>query len=228
MPHNISQLPLGIGLRDSATFDSFLPERNELVLQALQDDSEAMLYLWGPSGCGKTHLLQAVCHHAVTHNVIPAYLPLADLATLSPAILEGMEQQAVIAIDDIQALAGLRDWEEALLHLYNRVRDAGHRLVVSGAAAPHGLGLFLPDLITRLGWGPVFRLVPLDDAGKRRALQLRARRRGMVISKEVADYLLRRSPRDMNSLFTLLDRLDQASLAAQRKLTIPFVRELLS
>ncbi|MCG6886944.1 MAG: DnaA regulatory inactivator Hda [Proteobacteria bacterium] len=227
MPHNFPQLPLGIGLRDSATFDNFLPDGNELALQALRDDREAMLYLWGPAGSGKTHLLQALCHHAVTRGESLAFLPMGELAPLSHGMLEGLEQQAVIGIDDVQAIARLPDWEEALFHLYNRVRDAGHRLVVSGTAAPHGLGLSLPDLVTRLGWGPVFRLVALDDAGKRRALQLGARRRGMAIPDEVADYLLRHSPRDMNSLFALLDRLDRASLAAQRKLTIPFVRELI-
>ncbi|HID49852.1 MAG TPA: DnaA regulatory inactivator Hda [Chromatiales bacterium] len=227
MPHTHPQLTLGIGLRDSATFASFLSDGNELVVRALQDEAEAMVYLWGPTGSGRTHLLQALCHQAVHRGAPPAYLPLRDLVSLSPAMLEGLEQQAVIGIDDVQAVAGTPQWEEALFHLYNRVRGAGHRLVVSGDAAPHGLGLALPDLVTRLGWGPVFRLAPLDDAGKRRALQLRAQSRGMELSDEVAAYLLRRSPRDMASLFALLERLDQASLAAQRKLTIPFVRQLL-
>lgn len=226
MSHDHPQLTLGIGLRDSATFGNFLPDGNELVVQALQDETETTLYLWGPAGCGRTHLLQALCHQAVTRGAAPAYLPLRELVALSPAMLEGLEQQAVIGIDDVQAVAGRPEWEEALFHLYNRVRDAGHRLVASGEAPPQGLGLALPDLVTRLGWGPVFRLVALDDAGKRRALQLRARGRGMELPDEVADYLLRRSPRDMASLFSLLDQLDQASLAAQRKLTIPFVRQL--
>lgn len=226
LPHDHPQLTLGIGLRDSATFASFLPEGNEPVVQALQDEAEAVVYLWGPAGSGRTHLLQALCHQAVRRGATPAYLPLRDLVSLSPAMLDGLEELAVIGIDDVQAIAGRPEWEEALFHLYNRVRDAGHRLVVSGDAAPHGLGLALPDLVTRLGWGPVFRLAALDDAGKRRALQLRARGRGMELPDEVADYLLRRSPRDMASLFALLDELDRASLAAQRKLTIPFVRQL--
>lgn len=222
------QLPLGIGLKDTATFDNFYPAGNELVLQALQQGNDTALYLWGPVGSGKSHLLQALCHAAAAKGESPVYLPLQELVSLSPALLEGLEQQALIAIDDIQVVAGLSQWEESLFHLYNRVRDSGHRLVVSATSAPAGLTLTLPDLTSRLGWGPVFQLSALTDMDKRRALQLRAHGRGLEMGDEVADYLLKRCPRDMDSLFNLLNRLDQASLAAQRRLTIPFVRQLLA
>ncbi len=222
------QLPLGIGLKDSATFDNFYPVGNEVVLQALQQGNDRMLYLWGPAGCGKSHLLQALCHAAAAEGLSPVYLPLQELISLTPDLLHGLEHQALIAIDDIQVVAGLSEWEEALFHLYNRVRDHGQRLVVSASVAPAGLALTLPDLTSRLGWGPVFQLATLTDTDKRAALQMRARRRGLEMNNEVADYLLRRCPRDMDSLFNLLNRLDQASLAAQRRLTIPFVRDLLA
>ncbi|MDH3947871.1 MAG: DnaA regulatory inactivator Hda [Gammaproteobacteria bacterium] len=221
------QLPLGIGLKDTATFDNFYPAGNELVLQALQEGNDAMLYLWGPVGSGKSHLLQALCHATAANGHSPVYLPLSELVSLSPALLEGLEHQALIAVDDVQTVAGLSQWEEGLFHLYNRVRDSGHRLVVSATSAPAGLALALPDLASRLGWGPVFQLTSLADTDKRAALQMRARRRGLEMGNEVAEYLLRRCPRDMDSLFNLLNRLDQASLAAQRRLTIPFVRQLL-
>lgn len=221
------QLPLGIGLKDAATFDNFFSAGNELLLEALQQDNDRMLYLWGPTGCGKSHLLQALCHETAANGQSPVYLPLEELRMLSPELLEGLEVQALIAVDDIQAIAGIWQWEEALFHLYNRVRDGGQRLVVSATVAPAGLGLTLPDLVSRLGWGPVFQLTLLSDTDKRAALQMRARRRGLEMGDEVADYLMRRCPRDMDSLFNLLNQLDQASLAAQRRLTIPFVRELL-
>ena len=221
------QLPLGIGLKDSATFDNFYPAGNEIALQSLQQGNDRMVYLWGPAGSGKSHLLQAACHATAAEGLSPVYLPLQELITFSPELLQGLEQQALIAIDDIQVITGLAEWEEALFHLYNRVRDRGRRLVVSASVAPAGLALTLPDLTSRLGWGPVFQLASLSDTDKRAALQLRARRRGLDMSNDVADYLLRRCPRDMDSLFNLLNRLDQASLAAQRRLTIPFVRDLL-
>jgi len=221
------QLPLGIGLKDTATFENFYPAGNELLLQALQQGNEVILYLWGPAGSGKSHLLQALCHTTAATGHSPVYLPLRELVSLSPDLLEGLEQQALIAVDDVQAVAGLSQWEEGLFHLYNRVRDSGHHLVVSATSAPAGLALAWPDLASRLGWGPVFQLSALTDADKRLALQLRAHRRGLEMGDDVAGYLLRRCPRDMDSLFNLLNRLDQASLAAQRRLTIPFVRQLL-
>ena len=221
------QLPLGIGLKDSATFDNFYAAGNELVLQALQQGNDRMVYLWGPPGCGKTPLLQALCHATAANGSSPVYLPLQELVALSPELLEGLEQQALIAIDDIQMIAGKALWEEALFHLYNRIRDRGQRLVVSATVAPAGLALTLPDLVSRLGWGPVFQLASLTDADKRAALQMRARLRGLELGDEVAEYMLRRYPRDMDSLFNLLNQLDHASLAAQRRLTIPFVRDLL-
>jgi len=221
------QLPLGIGLKDTATFDNFYPAGNELVLQALQQGNDAMLYLWGPGGSGKSHLLQALCHATAANGYSPVYLPLQEIASLSPTLLEGLEQQTLIAVDDIQTVANLSQWEEGLFHLYNRVRESGHHLVVSATASPAGLAFALPDLASRLGWGPVFQLSVLTDKDKRAALQLRAHRRGLEMGGEVAEYLLRRCPRDMDSLFSLLNRLDQASLAAQRRLTIPFVRQFL-
>lgn len=221
------QLPLGIGLKDTATFENFYPAGNELVLQALQQGNDAMLYLWGPGGSGKSHLLQALCNATAANGHSPVYLPLQELASLSPTLLAGLEQQALIAVDDIQTVANLPQWEEGLFHLYNRVRDSGHHLVVSATAAPAGLAFALPDLASRLGWGPVFQLSVLTDTDKRAALKLRAHRRGLEMGEEVAEYMLRRCPRDMDSLFTLLNSLDQASLAAQRRLTIPFVRQFL-
>jgi len=217
------QLPLRLQLRDSATFDNFHDEGNELALQALRAGGGDSLYLWGPAGCGKSHLLQAACHAAPG----AVYLPLGGIAGAQPAIFEGLEAIPVVAIDDLGLVAGAADWEAALFHLYNRIREAGGRLLLAAEGSPAALGFRLPDLVTRLGWGLVFRLQPLGDAGRRRALQLLARHRGFELPDEVADYLLRRQPRDMNSLFALLERLDEASLAAQRRLTIPFVRGLL-
>ncbi len=224
-PH--PQLPLRIGLRDSATFANFYPGANATAGHALQQGMEPFIYLWGASGSGKSHLLQAACHGVTEAGGQAIYLPL-DEAGITPPMLEGLEGMTLVCLDRLECVAGHGEWETALFHLYNRLRDSGHRLLVAGNAAPPALGLDLPDLVSRLGWGPVFQLQPLDDAGKAAALRLRAANRGMELSEEVANYLLQRAPRDMHALFTLLERLDEGSLAAQRKLTIPFVRQLLA
>ncbi|NOZ36473.1 MAG: DnaA regulatory inactivator Hda [Gammaproteobacteria bacterium] len=218
------QLPLGVQLRDSATFDSFYSVQNRQLLAALKDSEETCVYFWGKAGTGKSHLLQALCHEKAGEGWRVAYLPLAE-AGLMPAMLDDMDQFELVCVDDLQSVAGKKDWEIALFHFYNRIQSRAGRLVISANQAPTSLSLGLPDLASRLGWGLVFQLQELADEDKQTALQLRAQARGLELSNEVAAYLLKRAPRDMSSLFALLERLDQASLAAQRKLTIPFVRE---
>lgn len=221
------QLPLGVGLKDDATFANFLAGPNSEAVAVLQAEAERALYLWGGWGSGRTHLLQAACHACAAAGGAPAYLPLSEFKSLDPAVLEGLEAAPLVTLDDVQAVAGRGDWEAALFDLYNRVREAGGRLVAVADAPPAGLGLALPDLASRLGWGPVYHLQPLDDDQKMAALRARAGRRGLELGEEVVRYLLRRCPRDLHSLFALLERLDHASLAAQRRLTIPFVRDFL-
>ena len=221
------QIPLRIGLRDSATFDNFYPGPNAAVLHALQAAREPFIYIGGPRGSGRSHLLQAACHAVGEAGGQAAYLPLADCLALTPQLLEGMEQMALVAIDDVELLAANAAWELALFHLYNRVREVGNRMIVSANAAPAALGITLPDLQSRLGWGPVFQLKPLEDRERGDALRMRARQRGMELPMEVADYLLTHASREMHDLFVLLEKLDEGSLAAQRKLTIPFVRSFI-
>ncbi|HEB55994.1 MAG TPA: DnaA regulatory inactivator Hda [Gammaproteobacteria bacterium] len=218
------QLPLGVQLRDSATFASFYSAQNRQLLVALKEMRETCVYFWGKAGTGKSHLLQALCHEKANEGWRVAYLPLAETG-LMPAMLDDMDQFDLVCMDDLQSVAGHKDWEIALFHFYNRIQSRAGRLVISATQAPTSLPLELPDLISRLGWGLVFQLHELADEDKQAALQLRAQARGLELTDEVASYLLRRVPRDMTSLFALLERLDEASLAAQRKLTIPFVRE---
>lgn len=229
-----NQLPLTIGLRDNATFQSFYAGHNESVLLALHEwlrgrGLDTFFYLWGEAGAGCTHLLQAVCHEAVDLGYTSCYLPMPDLRNQAkPVVLDGLEQTQVIGVDNIEALAGDSDWEEAFFHFFNRARARQVKLLVVGNQAPRGLSIKLPDLKSRLCWGTIFQLHSLSDEEKLRALQLRAKARGLVLSEEVGHFLLKRSDRDMHSLYDTLDRLDEASLRAQRRLTIPFVKEVLT
>lgn len=224
-----TQLPLGIGLREATTFANYVPGANAAAAHAMAQAGEACVYLWGQAGSGRTHLLQAACHaEADTHSGGTFYLPLSDYQAFSPTLLEGLEELRLVCLDDVEAIAGDPVWETALFHLYNRLRESGTRLRMAACAPPAQLGLHLADLVSRLNWGPVFQLQGLDDEDKLAALQLRAQARGLELPDEVGRYLLRRLPRDMHSLFDMLDALDVASLVAQRRLTIPFVRERLS
>ncbi len=223
------QLPLQIALREGATFDNFVPGGDRLALEAARQAAsgagERFLYLWGASGVGKSHLLQAACQAVSARGEGAFYLPLGEAGQWSPEMVEGLEGMALVAIDELDAVAGHEGWERALFHLYNRVRDGGGALLFGARVAPAGLGLGLADLASRLAWGLVIQLQGPDDAGKLEVLQQGARARGLELPEEVGNYLLRHHRRDLPGLLELLDRLDARSLAAQRRLTIPFVKE---
>lgn len=142
-------------------------------------------------------------------------------------MLEGLETFSLVCLDDLEVLAGKEDWELAIFNLYNQLREKEARLIVASDRPPAKLPLQLADLASRLTWGPCYQLFPLNDDGRLELLISNAERRGMTMSVEIASFLLQRTPRDIHFLTLLVERLDQASLAAQRRLTIPFVREIL-
>jgi DnaA family protein len=222
-----TQLPLNVRLRDGSSFDNYYaPGNQEAVvrLRAFIRAEGGAVYLWGEVGSGKTHLLEAACLAAAEAGRPSAYVPLAEAAALAPSLLEGLETAAVVCVDDVQAIAGRRDWETALFVLSDRLREAGGAFIVAGNAAPAALGLAMPELVSRLARGLVYALKPLNDDEKLTAMQRRAQNRGMLLADEVARYILSRYPRDTKALFELLDRIDEASLSQQRRITIPFLQ----
>ena len=224
----MSQLALPLQLADHAVFSTFLADGNETLVATLADiaagRSATDCWLYGGTATGKTHLLQAVCEAA---GDAAAYLPLAVLADAGPEILVGQENRALVCIDDIDTVLGDEPWDMSLFALCHRLADREARLVVSASAPPRDCNIGLHDLASRLQQLAVFQVNALSEPQRVAALQLRADHRGLDLPDETAAYLLRRSRRDMASLYALLDRLDDAALQAQRKLTIPFVREVL-
>jgi len=212
------QLPLGLALQDSARFDSYFPGLNREAVQHLQlaasGKGEKLVYVAGAGGVGKTHLLQAACHSASQSDRTSAYLPLQDLLGHAPTVLEDLEQLDLVCLDDVSATAGHADWEQSLFNLFNRVRAAGSTLLVAGEQRPDLSGFALPDLVSRLGWGVTYTLKALADED-------------VIAPEDTAQFMLRRFPRDLPTLFALFDTLDTASLIEQRRLTIPFVKSVL-
>ncbi len=224
------QLPLGIRLRSTATFDNFIQGRNEEALvclkQAAVREEGQSLYLWGGSGCGKSHLLQAVSHVMDGKGGNSAYIPLAQSAELEPGILQGLEIMRLVCIDDVDRIAGQEVWETALFHLYNRLRENNALMVLSARMSPGTIPIELPDLKSRLSWGMVLHLMQPEDEDRILILQQWAKERGMEMPGEVARYLLSRMSRDLHALSAMLDRLDYVSQVTQRRLTIPFVKQM--
>ena len=224
----MNQLVLPIRLADHAVFDSFFAPGNEALVATLGELAAGGrgpgCWLWGAASTGKTHLLQAVCDRAGDRSV---YLPLAACRDAGPVVLEGLASREIVCIDDVDSVTGDEPWEAALFDLCNQLSDAGGQLVVAAAGSPRESNVKLPDLRSRLARLPVFHLHPLDDEQRLGALQLRARHRGLELPVDTARYLLKRSKRDMSSLYELLDKLDLEALRAKRRLTVPFVRDVL-
>ena len=227
------QLPLPIHHSDDETLENFYAENNLLLLNSLQKNflqlHQQFFYLWGNKGSGKSHLLKGVCQHYLAQQRPALYVPLNKAQYFSPAVLENLEQQALVCLDDLQAVIGNAEWEVAIFDLINRVRETGRTLLIMSAdQSPANLPVQLPDLASRLTWGEVYQLAPLNDKQKIDVLQKAAYQRGIELPDETANFLFKRLERDMKTLFNALEKLDQASLQAQRKLTIPFVKEILA
>ncbi|WP_206861412.1 DnaA regulatory inactivator Hda [Lysobacter changpingensis] len=230
---SVPQLPLALRYPTDQRLDTFVhaPEGAIEQLRALAegraDARRDSVYLAGPAGGGKTHLLLATCAATEAAGRRAAYLPLIAAAGRLRDALEALEGNDVIALDGLDVIAGNREDEVALFDAHNRARAAGVALVYAARDIPDAIGLGLPDLRSRLGQCTRITLAPLDEEGRRDVLRQRAQRRGLVLEDAALDWLLRRVGRDLGGLTALLDRLDRASLAAQRRITVPFLRQTL-
>jgi DnaA family protein len=219
-------------LRERAVFESFVAGPNVAIVQQLRalagGAASGVYWLSGPAGVGKTHLLQASCAMARAAGVDAAYLPLSQLAALGPETLEGWHTARVVALDDLAAIVGRRDWEQGVFRLHREVEERGAVLLVAAVAPPLLLKFSLPDLGSRFAAATLLPLRALDEIEQREALRLRAQLRGLELPEETALYLQRRFRRDLPTLYQLLEALDAAALQAQRRLTVPFIRQVLA
>lgn len=224
------QLPLALRYPPDQRFESFIapPDGALPTLSALATVAGAdWVYLSGASRTGKTHLALAVCAAAEQQGRRAAYLPLAAAAGRLRDALDALEGHDVVALDGLDGIAGAREDEVALFDFHNRARSSGLNVLYTARGIPDDIGLVLPDLRSRLQQCLRLALDPLDDEGRRDVLRDRAQRRGLVLEDAALDWLLTRTDRDLGALVALLDRLDRASLAAQRRITVPFLRQVL-
>ena len=211
-------------------FETFVaaPPAALAQLRALaRGEANEGFYVEGAHGTGKSHLLRATCAEADALGRRIAYLPLNALRGRLPDALELVSGRDLVALDGLEAIADEREDEVALFDLHNRARAEGIGLLYAAEAAPAALGFVLPDLVSRLSQCHRIALSPLDDDGRREVLRLRARHRGVAFDDAAIDWLLTRCSRDLSDLSAIFERLDRASLAAQRRLTVPFLRDVL-
>lgn len=214
----MKQLALDLSQEPAPTFDNFAVGRNAEAVTALRQPYAyrgQTIYLWGAEGSGKSHLLHAVLgehRHALR-------IPIADFHGASV-----LETPDLLILDDVHGLpvSAELDW----LDIYHRVIENQGVMIAAGDAPPARLAL-RPDIKTRLGHGLVFEIQALSDDERAQVLRRHAAQRGFDLNTDAIDYLLRHVPRKMNYLLRLLDEIDRHSLAVQRVVSVPLIRDLL-
>lgn len=227
----MKQLPLPISLSPRATFDNFIAGLNQEAVTCLRglpnSESELQVLIWGAGNRGKTHLLQAVCHLLAEEKKKAVYIPLKELFSSDPRLLHGLEQLDMVCLDDIHIVINDQDWALELFNLINRCRESQTPLVISALQRPQELNISLPDLSSRLLWGPVFHLKQLQDTDMLLTISQRASQLGLDIPYDAANYLMQHCRRDIGVLFEIVDQLDKETIVQQRKVTLPLVRSVL-
>ena len=228
------QLPLPLRLADHAAFDTLVPGANVAAfthakMLAEKPERGGMLWLYGPPGVGRSHVLQAACRIADAAGRRAMYLPLGalDAADAAP-LLTALDALDFVAIDDIERAAGIAPLERALFDALHQFHTSGRALLMAAGCAPAQARFVLPDLASRAAGAIVYRIHALDDDAQLEALQRHAGRLGLKLDGAAARYLQSRVRREMPALCAWLYRLDAASLAAQRRITVPFIRESMS
>jgi len=224
------QLPLEFEFQSNQSFNTFYPGNNEEVINHLQhffSHDEQQIFLWGEIGTGKTHLLQAVCQESIQQNKTCFYFSFDSKQLPDTAILNGLESFDVVCFDNIDKIAEDSNWEHAFFNFFNLHRDDNKQLILSANCPPKYLTIQLADLKTRMSWGLTLKIFPLSDVQQLEALIYKANDLGFEIPVNVGKFLMSHYARDLPSVWVLLDKINHATLAAKRKLTIPFLKQIM-
>ena len=224
----MEQLLLPVSVSEHMVFESFYPGPNLEIYQALQANVQKSLWISGVQSSGKTHLLQATFQRCIRLSKSSLYIPMREFDQFSPEILDDLEQLHLICIDDIEFILGNQAWERKLLDLYERIQTTDTHLVVASHDSPKGINFFLPDLASRFSMSLIHQLEMLSETEILSAIQMHAEVRGFNLPKESVNYLLKRVERNVGSLIDIIEILDYESLSKQRKLTIPFIKNILN
>ena len=228
---SLPQIPFEFGNFQKIDFTSFIEGENQDLLDFLNTMTKKKkndcLYIWGSQGTGKTHLLQAACKQADDMNSQVTYIPLKQYEEFDSEIFNGLGKLDLIWVDDLEFISGNLEWQQRLTLLYNEIRDNNNSIIISSTSSPKNIKIELDDLKSRLVWGQVHKIKPPNDELKIEILKRKASERSFELSESVAEFLIHRTDRDLNSLIKILDVIDHSSLAAKRKVTIPFVKKLI-
>lgn len=225
----MSQIPLPLSFDKRFSLENYVSNNSQFIYQnltALFDETgESLIGLWGGTDSGKTHLLNACAHYA-RHCHVPFHLfDALQLLEADAQSFSDFPDGCVLGVDNLDLLAGNRNWEEQFYQLINRVKAGEIRFVFSLSRNPRDISFRLADLKSRLMWGLLITLQSPDDEQLAEVIKTRAHLLGLEMSDNVLNYLLTHYSRKLSEQMQLLYRLDHAAMTSKRKITIPLIRE---
>jgi DnaA family protein len=227
----LQQIPLRFEFQSNQNFSTFYHGDNEETIDHLQQfchSSEQQIYLWGAAGTGKTHLLQATTQEVNKQSKSCFYFSFNNRYLTDPSMLAGLESLDIICFDNIDHIAGNKEWEQAFFNFFNLHRDRNKQLILSSSCPPKYLGIELSDLKTRMSWGLTLKIKELSDEQQLNALIYKANSLGFEIPTQVGRYIMNHYASDLPSTWSLLKKIELATLSAKRKISIPFLKQIMS
>ena len=229
------QLTLGVTLDAQQQLSNFCftgaPALVSTLDQLLLSEQADSVYVFGAQALGKSHVLQGCVLQAQEMGQQALYVSCKELMKIPPhqarECLIGVENNALVCVDDIDHLIAHTHWAQAWFHLYNRLIEQGNHLVMSATLNPRIIDCALNDLRSRLQLANVFQLGALDELASGNLLQAKARQKGLQLTNEQVAYIFSRSPRGLANLLAVLDLLDAASWHEKRRITIPFIKQVM-
>ncbi|MCP4188157.1 MAG: hypothetical protein GY763_11210 [Gammaproteobacteria bacterium] len=226
------QIALPLSFDRQFSFENFFSDSGEFIAASLKDmvegEDEAIVGLWGGVDSGKTHLLNACALYARQQVVTFQLYDARQFIELDPEQIGDFDDNAILAVDNLDAVCGNRSWEEKFYRIINRCRNREHRLLFTLSEKPQDLACSLADFQSRLSWGLLLELPQHEEDDIRQIVSRRAHMLGIELSKEVLSYLLTHYSRRLADQMEILRRLDAVSLSAKKKVSISLVKQALA
>ena len=220
----MNQLGLPISLDSKKLLDNFIANSAllNLIHQLFQDKKASEIYVYGLTGQGKTHVLQGVVLKALANDKNAIYIDCID--SFPEHLLDFIDQLSFISLDNVDLIS--KENQEIFFDLYNRARQAGVVILVSGSSLPADLTV-MKDLKTRLSLAAVYKLEALNDELTMDVLNKQMNDKNLTIDSKIYEYLFKNYSRDLNTLVSAMNQLDKASLQSKKAISIPFVKTVL-
>jgi chromosomal replication initiation ATPase DnaA len=173
------------------------------------------LVLHGPPRSGKSHLARIWAGRRGAGILQGTELAAADVPDLAAGdlVVEDADRTPV---------------ERELFHLFNLMREEGRLLLLTSRIRPADWPIRLPDLRSRIAAAPAVAIDEVDDGLLAPLLVKLAADRQMLLGPDVVQYLLKRQERTFAAAELVIDALDRAAVAGQRRVTPAFAGQVLA